>query len=164
MLKKILITGGVGQLGSSLYLDFIKSYEVINTSRQKSPNSIELDVSSSIAVKDRLNKYKPDIIFNCASYNSVDGCENNREYARSVIVGGLQNLVKYSDKDCKIVHISSDYIFNGEKGNYLESDRPDPVNYYGKLKLEAENFLRSSKRDIVASLGRASSGNSYAPP
>ena len=149
MLKKILITGGAGQLGACLYSDFMKSYEVINTSRQGNSKSVDLDVANSLSVKGKLDKYNPDIIFNCASYNSVDGCESNREYARSIIVGGLENLVKHSDKDCKIVHISSDYIFNGNKGNYSELDSPDPINYYGKLKLEAENFLRASNRDFV---------------
>ena len=139
----------MGQLGASLYSDFSNSYHVINTSRRGSSNSVKLDVSNSSEVENKLDKYSPDFIFNCASYNSVDDCENNREYARAVIVGGLKNLVKFSNKNCKIVHISSDYIFNGQKGNYSELDSPDPINYYGKLKLEAENFLRSSNRDFV---------------
>ena len=59
------------------------------------------------------------------------------------------NLIKCSDKECKIIQISSDYIFNGNKKEYLESDKPDPINYYGKLKLEAENLLRSSNRKFI---------------
>ena len=149
MSKNILITGGLGQLGLTLYSDFKESYKVINTSRTGSSDSIELDITDSSEVESKLNIYSPDIIFNCASYNSVDSCELNKKDARDVIVLGLQNLIKSSKKDCKIVHISSDYVFDGKKESYLELDKPSPINYYGKLKLESENLLRSSNRDFV---------------
>ena len=83
----------------------------------------------------------PQIIINCASYNNVNDCELYRKEAREVIVEGLRNIIRYSHKDCSIIHISSDYIFNGERGNYFESDKPDPLNYYGKLKLESEKII-----------------------
>ena len=149
MSKNILITGGLGQLGLTLYSDFKKSYKVINTSKTGLFDSIELDITNSSEVESKLSAYSPDIIFNCASYNSVDSCELNKKDARDVIVLGLRNLIKSSKKDCKIVHISSDYIFDGKSRRYLELDSPNPINYYGKLKLESENLLRSSNRDFV---------------
>ena len=149
MSKNILITGGLGQLGLFLYSEFKESYKVINTSRTGLFDSVSLDVTNALEVEETLNEYCPDIIFNCASYNNVDNCESNRKEARDVIVFGLQNIIKKSKKDCKIVHVSSDYIFDGEKGSYLESDKPNPINYYGRLKLESENLLRSSNRDFI---------------
>ena len=149
MSKNILITGGLGQLGLTLYSDFKESYKVVNTSKTGLSDSIPLDITDSFEVEKQLNRHCPDIIFNCASYNNVDDCEINKKDARDVIVLGLQNLIRNSKKDCKIVHISSDYVFNGQKDSYSELDKPSPLNYYGKLKLESENLLRSSNRDFI---------------
>lgn len=145
----MLITGGCGQLGLSLYSFFKRSYNVVNTSRLGSEESIQLDVSNKLEVSRVLEKYNPDIIINCASFNNVDGCENNKKKARAVIFEGLQNLILNSRKDSILIHISSDYIFKGDKDRYLESDSPDPLNYYGRLKLESENLLRSSNRSYL---------------
>jgi len=147
--KNILITGGLGQLGLTLYSDFKESYKVVNTSKTGLSDSIPLDITDSFEVEKQLNRHCPDIIFNCASYNNVDDCEINKKDARDVIVLGLQNLIRNSKKDCKIVHISSDYVFNGQKDSYSELDKPSPINYYGRLKLESENLLRSSNRDFI---------------
>ena len=149
MSKNILITGGLGQLGLTLYSDFKESYKVVNTSKTGLSDSIPLDITDSFEVEKQLNRHCPDIIFNCASYNNVDDCEINKKDARDVIVLGLQNLIRNSKKDCKIVHISSDYVFNGQKDSYSELDKPSPINYYGRLKLESENLLRSSNRDFI---------------
>ena len=149
MSKKILITGGLGQLGRKLNSDFRSSYKIINSSRTGQHDTIQLDVSNSKIVKEKIDQLNPDIIFNCSSFNNVDECETQRNQARSVIVGGISNLIKYSKKQCRIIHFSSDYIFDGIKGDYVESDTPNPLNYYGKLKLESENLLRSSNRNFA---------------
>ena len=149
MSKIILITGGLGQLGRKLHSDFRSSYKVINTSKTGLYNTIKLDVSNSKIVKEKIEQLNPDIIFNCSSFNNVDDCETQRNQARSVIVGGISNLIKYSKKQCRIIHFSSDYIFDGIKGDYVESDTPNPLNYYGRLKLESENLLRSSNRNFA---------------
>ena len=145
----MIITGGCGQTGLTLCSFFEKSYNVINTSRLGSQNSVKLDVSDKLEVSRVFKKYNPDIIINCASFNNVDNCEQDKKKARDVIFEGLQNLILNSRKKSVLVHISSDYIFNGEKDKYLESDNPDPLNYYGKLKLESENLLRSSNRKYL---------------
>jgi len=147
--KTILITGGNGQVGFSAYSFLKKNYNVISTSKMGSDQLIKLDVSDKLEVATVLEKYSPDIIINCASFNNVDGCEIDKEKARSINFKGLQNLIAYSKKKSTLIHLSSDYIFNGQKNRYLESDSPEPLNYYGKLKLEAENLLRSSMRKYV---------------
>ena len=146
MSKKVLITGGNGQLGLSLYFTIKNIFNTTRTSKKKTKDSIKLDISCPDNVEKCLNKVNPDIIINCASYNGVDQAELDRKNARDVIVGGLSNLVKYSNIDTKIIHISSDYLYNGDKGTYSEKDIPNPINYYGKLKHEAENLLISSKK------------------
>ena len=146
MSKKILITGGDGQLGSHLCRSFFSSYNIIKTSNKKANNAYHLDVTNSGQIESVFRYEKPEIIVNCASYNSVDRCESDKVRSRSVIVDGLSNIVKFSNKDSFIIHISSDYVFNGLKSPYSESDNPNPINYYGKLKLEAENLLIGSNR------------------
>tara|TARA_B100001029_G_C15009119_1_gene423069 strand:- start:352 stop:1212 length:861 start_codon:yes stop_codon:yes gene_type:complete len=145
----MLITGGCGQLGLSLHSFFKSSYNVISTSRVKSEKSVQLDVSDKLEVARVFEQHNPDIIINCASFNNVDDCEKNKKKARGVIFDGLQNLILNSRKDSILIHISSDYIFRGDKDKYLESDSPDPLNYYGRLKLESENLLRSSNREYL---------------
>tara|TARA_A100001011_G_C14307049_1_gene843639 strand:+ start:1689 stop:2567 length:879 start_codon:yes stop_codon:yes gene_type:complete len=145
--KRILITGAKGQLGLFLSYSLGKVFNVVSTSKNpENKDIIHMDVSSKKDVENILTKYYPEIIINCASFNDVDSCEIEKEYSRGVIFRGLQNILKYSDKNCNIIHISSDYVFDGFKRSYTEYDKPNPVNYYGKLKLEAENLLMSSNR------------------
>ncbi len=146
MSKKILITGGKGQLGKCLFKSFQDSYNIINTAPKKSSNSYKLDLTNNQQVKSVLNQENPDVIINCASYNSVDKCESDKITARAIIVEGLNNIIKFSNKNTMIIHISSDYIFDGNKNGYSELDKPNPINYYGKLKLESENMLMGSNR------------------
>ena len=146
MPRKILITGGNGQLGACLYNSFHGSYNTIKTSLKRSDNSYQLDVTNSKQVESVLIEEKPDIIINCASYNGVDKCESDKIKARNVIVDGLANIIKFSNRNSFIIHISSDYVFSGSKRSYSELDMPSPVNYYGKLKLESENMLIGSNK------------------
>ena len=69
--------------------------------------------------------------------------------ARNINVLGLENLIKASKKGTKIIHISSDYVFDGKKGNYEEGDLTYPINYYGKTKLESENLIIGSNKPYV---------------
>ena len=86
MSKKILIIGGQGQVGLSLFSYLKKSYDVVNTSRKGFLKSVELDISNKQQVKVVLNDYSPDIIINCSSYRNVDMCELHKKDARDVMV------------------------------------------------------------------------------
>ena len=146
MSRKILITGSDGQLGAHLCETFFDNFNIIKTSNKKTSNGYYLDITKSRHLESVFNQEHPQIIINCASYNSVDKCESDKVKARSVIVEGISNIIKYSSKDSFIIQISSDYVFNGTKTVYYENDSPDPLNYYGKLKLESENILKGSNR------------------
>ena len=148
MAYKILITGSEGQLGSFLNSELSGMFQIIPTSKNKSGNNalVTLDISDPNEVNCCIDKYNPDILINTAALTDVDFCEDNKSIARSINVEGLKNLIKYTSKKTKIIHISSDYVYNGEECFYSEESTPDPINYYGKTKLEADNYLISSNK------------------
>ena len=154
-MKKVLITGGTGQLGAELSVGLKNNYDVINTSKQNSTNNftnnnfVKLDISKREDVKRILTKYNPNIIINCGALTNVDECEKNKNYARQINVQGLANLISYSKPNTKIVQISTNYVFDGKEGAYSELDSTYPINYYGKTKLESENILRGSNREYL---------------
>jgi dTDP-4-dehydrorhamnose reductase len=92
-----------------------------------------------------LARAEPDVIVNCAAITNVDACETERELAWKVNVGGVENIVEAAQRTgATVVHVSSDYVFDGRNGPYTEEDRPEPLSYYGKSKLAGENILRAS--------------------
>ena len=151
MKKKILITGSLGQLGSALFNTLSKDFNVLGTSRKSTQNQNirEMDVSIPIEVESIFNTFNPDIVVNCAAYTNVDSSEINKKLAYNVNVKGLRNIIQNSLPSTYIIQISSDYVYDGKKPPYIESDHTYPINYYGKTKLEAENILRGSNRDYL---------------
>ena len=87
-----------------------------------------LDLTNSTEVKQILDNFNPDIIVNCSAYTDVDQAEKNKHLAHSINVDGLNNIIKYSNKHTKIIHISSDYIYDGRTAPYTEEDTPNPIN------------------------------------
>ncbi len=151
MSKKILITGANGQIANSLKLFFEdKDFNVRYTSLSPSVNNpLCLDLSLTDKCAYLFDNYTPDFIINTAGYTNVDLCEDNREKAHNVNVGILKNILKFMSKKTKLIHISSDYIFDGKNALYKEDSIPNPINYYGKTKLESENLIRSSNRKYI---------------
>ncbi|MEI8134544.1 MAG: SDR family oxidoreductase [bacterium] len=156
---KIFLTGAHGFLGQHVLRTFLDEThcDLIISSRQEKlefadlvdePRVIayqQLDVTDRIAVKDAIGLYKPEFIVNCAGYVDVDGCETNRELAWKTNVKSVEYLIEAARKtDSRIIHLSSDYIFDGLKTPYSETAAPNPLNYYGRTKLASENALRSS--------------------
>jgi dTDP-4-dehydrorhamnose reductase len=96
-------------------------------------------------VRDAVSAVNPEVIINCAAMTNVDACETEREAAWKINVGGVEHLIDAArKKGITIIHISTDYVFDGKSGPYSEDDRPQPLSYYGKSKLASENALRSS--------------------
>jgi len=133
---KILICGGNGQLGSDCVQVLQQVHEVFALSSNK------LDITSSSDVDKVIRDFVPDIILNCAAYTKVDACETERELAWKVNVEGPKNLASGVTKyGGLLIHISSDYVFDGWKKQpepYVEDDEPNPLSYYGRSKLEGE--------------------------
>ena len=146
---KILVTGSNGLVGNAL--DRVLSgseHKHINTSRTLGGISSHiLDISDYDSVEVVMKKFLPDVVINSAAMADVDKCEVEKEKCWNVNVGGVKNLVKACDKyGSHLVHISTDYIFDGKKegGIYLEDDEPSPQGVYAESKLAGEDVVLSS--------------------
>ncbi len=150
-MKRILICGSNGLFGQrlALMLGHETEYEVLNTSHHRSFvldrqlfDYTQLDITSKGDVKSLVSSFRPDIIVNAASMTDVDACEIHREQAWKVNVIGVENLVEVARRiNSHLIHISTDYVFDGKGGPYKETDRVNPINYYGKTKLAGENAV-----------------------
>ena len=144
--KKVLILGINGQLGSTVSDYMSRYYSIIN---DESEDSLNIDVTDRGALYDIILNKSPDYLINCAAVTNVDACERDKELAYNVNVNGIKNIISSTSQHTKIIHISSDYIFDGNKELYTEIDHPNPLCYYGKTKLESENILRGSNRNYL---------------
>ena len=140
---RILITGAFGQLGHSLQSVLSKksNYELVCTGRKikKSQEGIPLDIRNQVALKEIINTTSPDILINLAAMTNVDACELNPKLAGEINVAGLEHICN-SFKG-KIIHLSTDYVFDGTSGPYKEDDPLNPISIYGKTKLASEHIL-----------------------
>lgn len=153
--KTIFITGSTGKVAESTYkvlskegnYDFVlhSSSDVEIETLNLKDKVIRFDIKDKLILKDILNTIKPDVIINPVALTNVDLCEDDRKLAWELNVNLVENLEKYVKiNDIKLISFSTDYIFDGKKGPYLENDLPNPISYYGKSKLAAENVLKSS--------------------
>ena len=143
--KRIFITGIKGQLGSTLD-KYLSSYFNVLNNQEALKN---IDISDKSELKYIFKELSPDYIINCAALTNVDFCEQNKSNSYEVNVNGIKNIISCTTNDTKIIHISTDYVFSGNRNIYNESDIPNPLSYYGKNKLESENILRSSNRNYL---------------
>lgn len=135
----ILITGSNGMLANSLIDVLSKEHNLI------SKNSSELDISNLDKVLDSASNHNPDLIINAAAYTDVDKAENDFDNAYNVNALGSRNLAIASNEyNCPLLHISTDYVFNGEgKSPYREYDKTEPLGVYGKTKFIGEQFIQN---------------------
>lgn len=153
-LKRVLVIGSNGLLGQKVAELFIRGsgHHIVLASLHKEPvrelQSTEyhpLDITSKKDVRNVIAAVEPDVIINTAAMTNVDQCEKEKELAWKVNVEGVENIIEASRRtNARIVHISTDYVFDGKNGPYTEEDRPNPLSYYGKSKLASENALRAS--------------------
>jgi len=136
---KYLITGKNGQLAN----EFIHSFEKSATD-YTALDEHQLDITSSVDIEDAFASVKPDVLINCAAYNFVDKSEENEEAAFHVNAIGTRLLSRAARKyNSLMLHFSSDYVFDGSKEQslYTEDDTANPLNVYGRSKLQGEEFL-----------------------
>src|SRR5574344_311594 len=134
-MTKILVTGSNGMLGQDLCpIAEDEGYEVIETTHK------DLDITDYAKVKEFIEDKKPDIVIHCAAYTKVDKAEEEPEVAHMVNGVGSENIARVcGENDIIMVYISTDYVFDGEgEKAYVPSDKPNPLNVYGKTKLEGE--------------------------
>lgn len=136
----------VDELGASVTLITSSNLEF------DSPNVqvYTVDVTDRLQLKNAILANLPSTIINLAAYTDVDGCEINKTLAWKVNTTLAENLVRVARvADAHLVQLSTDYVFDGERGPYTENDVPQPINYYGKTKLAAENVVSSSGIDAT---------------
>ena len=115
-----------------------------------------LDITDDSSIESALERERPDVLFNCAAWTDVDGCERDPDHARLANARGPELLAAACRRhNALLITISTDYVFDGEKeGFYTERDRPNPVSVYGHTKLEGERAARAQwNRTIVVRSG-----------
>jgi len=148
---KILITGASGLLGNKIAQIALPKHIVYSGYNQHPAihgTLIELDITNQAQVESAFKKIKPDAVIHSAALTNVDLCEQNPELAEQVNVEGTLNIVENSMKTGSfLLYVSTDYVFDGEKGDYQETDTPSPINVYGKTKLQGEKTVSESSLD-----------------
>jgi dTDP-4-dehydrorhamnose reductase len=144
-MKRLFITGGSGLLGSR-FRKFSKDYEVISTyNRNVEENAIKLDITDEKDVLDKIESIDPDLVIHPAALTNVDYCEDHQKEADQINAQGTLNIVKACEEvDSKLIYVSTDFVFDGDKGGYQENDKTNPINYYGLSKLKGEEFVINS--------------------
>ncbi len=150
--ERILVFGANGMLGQRLveFYSDQSGIQLLACSIEKEPvfegtDYRKIDLTRREEVKDLVYDFYPDVIINAAAYTNVDKSETEREQAWKTNVKGVEYIAEVSRViDSHIVHISTDYIFDGKRGPYSEKDNPNPLGYYARTKLASENVLRIS--------------------
>lgn len=150
---KIFVTGASGQLGSEIcklskhenYGTYLSNYEGIDGT-----NLINLDITDRTKTLKNIEKIRPDWIVHCAAMSKVDLCEEQKGMAWSANVNGTENIINAAKSvRSGIVFVSSDYVFDGKKGLYKETDTPNPLNFYAKTKLAGEWLAEQLDKHII---------------
>jgi dTDP-4-dehydrorhamnose reductase len=155
--RKIIITGADGFVGSNLKSYFQKyGFDVFSfifenkISNRK--NVIFCDITNKEGVLKSIKKIKPEIIFHAAGISSLVKCEEDKKLAEQVNIYGTRNIIsaiKSVNPKIKLVFFSSDYVFDGKRGNYKEGDKRNPATFYGRTKLISEDDIKRELKYFI---------------
>ena len=156
-MKKILITGSNGLLGQKIVLALAKRNDVQLLATSLGANRMSkqdgylyqsLDITNQAEVHTVFEKHNPNVIINTAAMTNVDACETKREECWALNVTAVQyfvDAIAAAKSDCQFIHLSTYFIFDGEKGTeYVETDIPNPLSYYAQSKFESEKIVQQS--------------------
>ena len=152
---KILVLGGSGLVGehfttNSKLNDFITTYKN-NETNFSNISSVKINLPQDWSkLEELILKEKPDVVLNSIAYSNSDFCETNREETYKLHVKISEKITTLCSKiNSKIVFLSTDYVFDGKKGNYTENDKTNPINYYGHTKDLAEKIILKNENNLV---------------
>jgi dTDP-4-dehydrorhamnose reductase len=154
-MTRILITGASGLLGLNTALDSISKWDVTGVDRSTLNNTpfelLKADLLDEGAVEDVLKKARPDWVVNCAAMADIDVCEEQPDLARRSNAELPAQLAKAcADRGIRLVHISTDAVFDGGKDSfYTEDDAPNPINVYSRTKIEGERAVLQNNPDAI---------------
>jgi len=154
--ESILIIGGTGFLGGHLalratryYYNVLATYNTTEAKKIPGVKWLKMDITNRDNVQTIINKFSPGVIIHTAAITNVGTCARCREKARLVNIGGTENVASTARKSgCRLIFISTDFVFQGDKGSYSEKDNPHPLSLYGKTKLIAEASVMSLASNI----------------
>lgn len=140
-----LIIGASGCLGGILYQDFKKLGPVVGTYCGHAwGDLVHLDVTDATEVRRVLTESRPNVVLHCGALTHVDGCEEKPDVSQRINVEGTRNVVEaIRNTGVKYVFFSSDYVFDGKAGPYREEDATNPIQVYGRHKLDAERIIKN---------------------
>ena len=153
-MTKILVTGSAGLIGRQVVKDLVKNnfdvYSGYNKTKPEFGMPIHLDLTKKAKIISVLEKIKPDIIIHLGAMTDVELCETQKKLAVIINTESTKNLSVESEKlNSFFVYVSTDYVFDGKVGNKKEEDIPNPINFYGKTKLDGENSLKNISSPYV---------------
>lgn len=150
-MKKILITGANGLLGRKLVslLSQQKDLSLVATAKGVCrfflPSKIvyrSLDITNADVCKNLINEFQPDALIHTAAMTQVDVCEDEREACDIINIKGVSNLIKaIGNRNTHFVHLSTDFIYEGNEEEYFEDSKVNPLNYYGRSKWKSEKLF-----------------------
>jgi len=152
---RILITGASGLLGINLALETAEQHNVFgqvnrNVIQTSAFTVLKTDLLIPGAVERLFDDVQPDWVIHCAALASLDACEKDPELARELNTEVPRKLAEQCRKGgARLLHVSTDAVFDGKTGGYTESDRPNPLGIYAQTKLQAEYAVASSNPDAI---------------
>jgi dTDP-4-dehydrorhamnose reductase len=154
-MKTILVTGSNGLLGQKITELILKDHQFDLVATSIGPNRFpvkegyvyaEMDITDPVSLKSVIERYHPDAIIHTAAMTNVDTCEAQHKMAIKLNVTPVKTLTSICElHNIQLVHLSTDFIFDGANGPYDELAAPNPLSHYGKTKLEAEEVIKNSK-------------------
>lgn len=151
---KLLIIGGTGVIGFKLFNHFVQNK--IDTEFTYHKNDLhlarghQLDITSKHDTVKLITKIKPDVVVHATALTNVDLCETNNTLANSINVEGTENILAgCKAANCKIVYLSTSFVFDGKKKQYSEDDSTSPSTYYGMTKFKGEEIVKNSGLDYL---------------
>lgn len=148
--KTIIITGSSGFVGKNLYKTLGERHTIVGLDRNESEwTDYTVDLTDEVAVKRIVKETNPDVLIHVAAVANVEWCEANREESFAINVGGTKHLLGAISDNVHFIYISSDYVYDGKKGNFTERDRPNPISWYGQNKLDSEHLVGKHEKHLI---------------
>lgn len=149
IVRTVLIIGANSFLGRKLRVEFSQEYLVIGTHHTSpGPGTLPLDITDAAAVRTLIATQNPDIVLLVAAQTNVDACERDPEMAEAINVRGVVHVAACCENR-KLVYYSTDAVFDGVCGNYVEEDTPNPLHQYGRTKLAGERIVQALSDHLI---------------
>ncbi len=154
-MTRFLVTGASGLLGLNFSLQFADRHDVVGIVHRNRLMGVPFQVvqanlSEPGKTMDLLREFKPEVVLHCAAMANVDACEDDPEKAYRINAEVSGEMAGFcAQQGIRFVHISTDAVFDGRLGNYLEEDLPNPINAYAETKLAAEHLVTAANPNAI---------------